>query len=101
MPLAFFNPREKSLTRANLLVWGSVVASVPLSHFPHIRPTLWLTVPALFTILGTADTVRNIRKRWSLYHAGVIFCLYMDLMAIFLVLFFLVTPYFNLGAHGI
>lgn len=101
MPLPFFNPREKSLARANLIVWGSVLVSIRLSHFPHIVPSPWLLIPALLIVVGTADTVRNIRRRWNFYHAGVIFCLYMDLMALFLVLFFLVTPYMSLGAHHI
>jgi hypothetical protein len=33
------------------------------------------------------------QRRWSFYHAGVILSLYMDLMAITLVLFFLLYPY--------
>jgi hypothetical protein len=33
------------------------------------------------------------RKRWSFYHGGVLLCLYMDLMAICLILFFLFYPY--------
>ena len=44
-------------------------------------------------ILGTADTVRCIQRRWSFYHGGVLLCLYMDLMAITLVLFLLLYPY--------
>jgi len=31
--------------------------------------------------------------RWTLYQAGVYFLLLMDLMAMCLILFFLVTPY--------
>jgi hypothetical protein len=33
------------------------------------------------------------RRRWSYYHAGVVLCIYMDLMAITLILFFLLYPY--------
>ena len=33
------------------------------------------------------------RDRWSFYHAGVILCIYMDLMAIATIVFFLVYPY--------
>jgi hypothetical protein len=33
------------------------------------------------------------RKRWSFYHGGVLLCLYMDLLAITLILFFLLYPY--------
>jgi hypothetical protein len=98
--LAVFNPRSKSLMRGNTLVLGSVFTAIVLSHFPHIRPDLWIVVPALLVVIGTADTLRNIRPRWSFYHAGVILCLYMDVMALFLVLFFLIYPYIDLGAHA-
>ena len=40
-----------------------------------------------------ADTIRCVQQRWSLYHGGVLLCLYMDLLAITLVLFFLLYPY--------
>ena len=87
------DPRHKSLIRANLLVFLSLSAAIYLSDFPHNRATLWLILPTLFILAGTADTVRCIRRRWSFYHAGVIFCIYMDLMADSMVLFFLLYPY--------
>jgi hypothetical protein len=87
------NPRFRSLTRGNLLVWASLLAAVLLSHFPHCRATPLLLLPTLAAFAGTADTIRCIRKRWSFYHAGVLLCIYMDLMAIFLILFLLVYPY--------
>ena len=33
------------------------------------------------------------QRRWSFYHAGVILCVYMDLMAMCTILFFLIYPY--------
>ena len=87
------DPRRKSLVRANLLVFLSLIAAIVLSDFPRNRATLWLIVPTVCILAGTADTVRCIRKRWSFYHAGVIFCIYMDLMADSMVLFFLFYPY--------
>ena len=101
MTRAIFNLRHKSLARANTIVLGSVVATVLLSHFPRVRPDAWIVIPAMLVVLGTLDTLRNIRPRWSFYHAGVILCVYMDLMAISLVLFFLFYPYLNLGARNI
>jgi hypothetical protein len=91
---ALFNPRRPSLARGNILVGSSVLAAIFISHFPHIRPTLLLIPPALLSFIGTAETVRCIQRRWSLYHGGVILCIYMDLMAVSLVLFFLFYPYF-------
>jgi hypothetical protein len=98
LPLSLFNPRFKSLARGNTVVLGSVVLAALLSHAP--RPNLWVLVPAVLVIVGAADTVRNIRPRWSFYHAGVMLCLYMDLMAITLVYFFLLYPYLDLGVHA-
>lgn len=87
------NLRERSLLRGNLLVLLSLLAAVFLSDFPHNRATPLLLLPTLISLGGTADTVRCIRKRWSFYHAGVLLCIYMDLMAIAMILFFLIYPY--------
>src|SRR5579859_3534760 len=90
---SLLNPRQCSLVRGNLLVLTSVAAAFLLSDFPHNRPTLLLLLPALLSILGTFDTIRCMRKRWSLYHGGVLLCIYMDLMAVALILVFLLYPY--------
>ncbi len=93
LPLRVLDLRFRSLLRGNVLVLFSLVAAVLLSDFPHNRATPLLALPALLSLLGTAETVRCIRKRWSFYHAGVILCIYMDLMAVSLILFFLIYPY--------
>ncbi|HEX4650951.1 MAG TPA: permease [Granulicella sp.] len=87
------NPRQCSLLRSNLLVLVSLAVAFPLSDFPHNRPTLLLVLPALLSVVGTADTIRCMRKRWSFYHGGVLLCIYMDLMAVALILVFLLYPY--------
>ena len=90
---AVFHPRRRSLVRGNLLVLGSFVAAFRLSDFPRSRPTLLLVVPAVLAMAGTFDTIRCMQPRWNFYHAGVILCIYMDLMAMLLILFFLLSPY--------
>jgi hypothetical protein len=90
---AIFNPRARSLVRGNILVLGCLAIATLMSKFPHLRATPWLVIPAFGCLIGMADTVRCIQKRWSFYHGGVLLCLYMDLLAITLVLFFLVYPY--------
>jgi hypothetical protein len=45
-------------------------------------------------IVGTGETARCMQKRWSFYHGGVLLCIYMDLMALAMALFFLLYPYF-------
>ncbi len=87
------NPRRRSLLRGNLLVLSSLLAAFLLSHFPNNRATLLLLLPSAAVLLGTADTIRCIRSRWSFYHGGVVLCIYMDLMAVCLVLFLLLCPY--------
>ena len=93
MTSALFNPRNRSLVRANVLVLGSFFAAIPISHFPHLQPSPLLILPTLVALAGTADTIRCIRRRWSLYHGGVLLCIYMDLMVLSLVVFLLIYPY--------
>jgi hypothetical protein len=90
---AVFNLHRRSLLRGNLLVLGSFAASFRISDFPRSRATLLLLIPAVFAFLGTFDTLRCVRPHRNLYHAGVVFCLFMDMMAICLILFFLFFPY--------
>jgi len=90
---SLLNPRQGSLLRSNLLVLLSLAIAFPLSDFPHNRPTPLLLLPTILAVLGTADTTRCIRKRWSFYHGGVLLCIYMDLMAVALILVFLLYPY--------
>ena len=89
----FFNPRFRSVVRGNVLVLASLAASFLLSDFPHNRPTLLLIIPAVVSLAGTVDTIRCMQPRWSFYHGGVLLCIYMDLMAVSMILFFLFYPY--------
>jgi hypothetical protein len=90
---AVFNLRRRSLVRGNLLVLLSLAAAFRLSDFPRNRPTLFLLVPAGLAFCGTFETLRCMQPRWNFYHGGVLLCVYMDLMAISLILFFLICPY--------
>lgn len=94
MTPAILNPRTHSLRRASGLVLGSLAIAIYLSHYPHIQRAPLLVLPVLIAIAGTIDTVRCIQRRWSFYHAGVMLFIYMDLMALMLMLFFLFYPYF-------
>jgi len=88
--------RRRSLIRANLLMLLSLLAAVSLSDFPHGRATPLLAIPAIVAFCATFETARCMRRRWSFYHAGVILCVYMDLMAIATILFLFVYPYTHL-----
>lgn len=84
--------RYRSVLRGTLVVIVSTAVAFRLSHFPNNHATLWLLVPLVFAVAGTADTTRCMQKRWNWYHGGVVLCLYTDLMAICMILFFLLYP---------
>jgi len=90
---SFFNPRRRSLIRGSVLVLLSLWAAFQLSDFPHNRPTFLLAIPSLVAMVGTADTIRCMQRRWNFYHGGVVLCIYMDLMAVSMILFFFLYPY--------
>jgi hypothetical protein len=90
-----FNLRRHSLVRASALVLLSFAAALLLSDFPNNRRNLFLILPALIASIGTADTIRCVQTRWSYYHAGVILCIYMDIMAVGMIVFFLLYPYMS------
>lgn len=89
----FLNPRNRSLLRGGLLVLVSLSSALLLADFPRNRQNPLLVLPALIAVAGTLDHVRCMRTRWSWYHGGVILLIYMDLMALSMILFFLLYPY--------
>jgi hypothetical protein len=90
---AVFDMRSRSLLRGTLLVLGSLGVAFRIAHFPEARPTLWLTIPAFAALVGTWDTTRCLRVRWSWYHGGVLLFLYMDVLALAMIFFLLLYPY--------
>lgn len=89
---SLFNLRSSCLLRGNILVLGSLVASFLLTKFPLNHGTPFMIFPVLLAVLGTAETFRCIRARWSWYHGAVIISLYMDLMALTMILFLAFYP---------
>jgi hypothetical protein len=89
---SFFNPRSPSLLRGNILVLGSLAASFTLAKFPLNQPSLPMILPILCAGVGTAETFRCIRRRWNWYHGAVIVSLYMDIMALIMILFLAIYP---------
>ena len=89
-----FNPHKVSLLRGSALVLASLAVAYLLSGFPNDHANAFLILPACVAIVGSADTFRCMRRpQWDLFHAGVLLCLYMDLLAICLILFLLLYPY--------
>jgi hypothetical protein len=79
----FFHLRQKSLARAVLLSLGAFAGSLRLAGFPDIsrlHASNWQILMLVLAISGMVETTRCLRKKWSLYHAGVLILLYTDLM---------------------
>lgn len=88
----FFNLKQRSLLRGSGVVLLSLFAAFRLSHFPDDARSPWLVLPLLTAAAGTFDTIRCIQRQWNWYHGGVVLLIYMDLMAMSLILFFLIYP---------
>jgi hypothetical protein len=93
MVFSALNPRNRSLPRGTALVLGSLILAFLMAGFPDDRPSLKLVIPALVAALGTWDTMRCLQHRWSFYHGAVVLLIYMDIMALFMILFLLLYPY--------
>lgn len=78
-----FEPRHKSLARGIVLSMGAFTASLLLAGFPdvnHLHSSSWQFAALLGALWGTAETARCLRRKWSLYHAGVLILLYTNLI---------------------
>ncbi len=71
---------------------SSLAASFKLARFPLNQPAPIMIVPILVAAAGMVETFRCIRARWSWYHGAVMLALYMDLMALIMILFLAIYP---------
>lgn len=88
--LSIFRWRHRSLARALLLSLGAFFASLLLAGFPRINDlhgSHWQVVALLTAAWGMGETARCLRRRWTLYHAGVLLLLYTDLMILTMIVF--------------
>jgi hypothetical protein len=90
---SFLNPCRRSLVRGIVLVLLSLGFALLISGFPVVHTNPFLILPSIVAVGGTIDTVRCVQRRWSLYHGGVLLLIYMDLMALCMILFLLFYPY--------
>jgi len=90
-----FRLRQRSLVRGIVLALGAFAASLRLAGFPHLdapRGSHWQILPVLAAGWAMVETARCLRRRWSLYHAGVLILLYSELMILTLSLFYWLYP---------
>ena len=87
--------RKRSLVRGLALSLASFAISLRLAGFPDIRAlhgSRWQLLVAVAAVWGMFDTARCLRRKWSLYHAGVLILLYSELMILALILFLSIYP---------
>lgn len=80
---SIFRLRQKSLARGILLSTGAFVASLLLAGFPdvdHLHSSPWQVACLLAAAWGMAETARCLRRKWSLYHVGILILLYSDMI---------------------
>jgi hypothetical protein len=100
MRLAVFNIRKPSLVRGTFVVLASLALSFFLAGFPESRASLKLLIPTALAMYGMVETMRCLRHRWSFYHGGVLLLVYMDVLALSMILFLLLYPYAQWLLHA-
>ena len=78
-----------------LLSLGAFAASLRVAGFPNISDlhgSHWQIPALLVAAWGMAETARCLRRKWSLYHAGILILLYTDLMILAGIVFLLTVP---------
>ena len=93
--LNIFRLRQKSLARAMLLSLGAFAASLRMAGFPKIddlHGSHWQILALLVAAWGMAETARCLKRKWSLYHAGVLILLYADLMVLVGIVVLMAVP---------
>ena len=81
--LSIFRLRQRSLVRGIVLSTGAFASSLLLAGFPHIdnlHSSPWQAAALAAAAWGMVETARCLRRKWSLYHAGVLILLYTDLI---------------------
>jgi hypothetical protein len=92
---AWCNPRARSLLRGVGLVLAGLALAMVISDFPKNNPSLFLIFPLLLGVYGMFETSRCIQKHWSFYHSAVMISLWMEVMALTMIIFLLLWPYFR------
>jgi hypothetical protein len=86
-----FRLGKKSVLRSILLALCAFAASMRIAGFPHIETlhgSPWQGAAVGCAIWAIAEAARCLdRKRWSLYHAGVLILLYADMMILAMTIF--------------
>jgi hypothetical protein len=69
--------------RGLLLSLSAMATALLLAGWPHLdtpHATNWQIFPVLMALWGMAETARCLKRKWSLYHGGVLILLHAALM---------------------
>jgi len=93
---SIFRLRQRSLVRGIVLALGGFALSLRLGGFPDINAlhsSHWQIVPALAEFWSMVETARCLsRRKWSLYHGGVLILLYTEVMILGMAVFLFLFP---------
>jgi hypothetical protein len=87
--------RERSLVRGIVLAMAAFAVSLRLAGFPYIEllhGSRWQIAVLAMAVWGLVETARCLRRKWSLYHAGVLILLYSELMILAMIVFLIAYP---------
>ena len=83
------------MVRGIVLSLGAFAISLRLGGFPHIellQGSKWQIAVLAMGLWGLAETVRCLKRKWSLYHAGVLILLYAELLILTMIVFLIFYP---------
>ena|ERR1700761_4384374 len=87
--------RQASLVRGIVLSLGAFAVSLRLAGFPHIEllhRSKWQIAVLAAGLGGMAETARCMKRKWTLYHAGVLILLYAELLILTMIVFLTIYP---------
>jgi len=87
--------RQPSIFRSIVVALAAFAVSLRLGGFPDIdalHASRWQSLPILVALAAMVETTRCMKRRWSLYQAGVLILLYTDVMIMGLAVFLFFYP---------
>jgi len=92
---SLFRLRQPSIVRSIVLALGAFIASLRLGGFPDIEAlhaSRWQILAILAACCAMVETARCMKRKWTLYQAGVLILLYTDVMIMGLAVFLFFYP---------
>jgi len=93
--IPIFDLRQRSIVRGIVLSLGAFFGSLRMAGFPYIEKlhgSPWQIAAVPIACWGMVETARCLKRRWGLYHAGVLILLYSELMILAMVVFLALYP---------